>query len=72
MKTLNTNDEIDGFLSSGQPGCVVGLTQHGGHVIIELPRDCNYMTMTADDAEEMAECLKKWAAESRIKRKDRP
>lgn len=64
MATLNTDAEIDGFLKSGTPGCVVGLNGRG-HVVIQLPPKCDYMTMTADDADEMAACLKKWATKSR-------
>jgi hypothetical protein len=64
MAELNSFQEINAALSSGEPLCVVGLNERG-LVQFQLPDGCNYIVLTGEQALELAEKLMKHAGRSK-------
>lgn len=64
VTALDTREQIDSALSSGEPLCVVGLNGRG-LVQLQLPRGCNYIVLSAEQAIELAGLLAKHAGRCR-------
>lgn len=62
---LDSREQIDQALKAGSRTLVVGLNGRGD-IQLQLPDGANYAQFTADQAEELAELLLKWAKAWRV------
>lgn len=61
---LGTDEAIRNALASGEPVAVIGLNGRG-LIQLQLPKGCDYIVLSPDQADEVADLLRKWADKSR-------